>query len=220
MRNIGLFIDICHKLYTDGYVAALDGNVSVRLDDKSILITPSAKCKGKLVEQDLIIIDNDGNIIEGNGKISSESKLHLFAYHHRKDINAVIHAHPVYSTAFAAMGEDFTKPIFPEVVLTLGKVHLCKYATPSTNEVTESMKPFIEYANALLLANHGAVTFGGSLEEAFNKMEKLEHTAKTISIIRSMGKEKTIPNEKLSALYEIGEKVFKLNIDKRNRMDI
>lgn len=220
MRNLKVFIDICHKLYNDGYVAALDGNVSVRLDDKSILITPSAKCKGNLIEQDLIIVDNDGNILEGNGKISTESKLHLFAYKHRKDINAVIHAHPVYATAFAAMGEDFTKPIFPEVVLTLGKVHLCKYATPSTNEVTESIKPYIEYANALLLENHGAVTFGKNLEDAFNKMEKLEHTAKTISIIRSMGKENLIPLNKLSELYEIGENVYKLNIDKRNRMDI
>lgn len=220
MRNLNVFIDICHKLYNNGYVAALDGNVSVRLDDNSILITPSAKCKGNLTEQDLIVVDNNGNIIEGNGKISTESKLHLFAYKNRTDINAVIHAHPVYATAFAAMGEDFTKPIFPEVVLTLGKVHLCKYATPSTNEVTDSMNPYIEYANALLLENHGAVTFGKNLEDAFNKMEKLEHTAKIISVIRSMGKENLIPLNKLSQLYEIGEKVYKLNIDKRNRMDI
>lgn len=220
MRNVKSFLEICHKVYQNGYVAALDGNVSVRLDENSILITPSAKCKGELTESDLIIVDNNGNIIEGNGKTSTESKLHLFVYKNRMDINAVIHAHPIYATAFAAMGEEFTKPIFPEVVLTLGKVHLCRYATPSTVEVTQSMEPYIDFANALLLENHGVVTLGRNLEDAYNKLEKLEHTAKTISVIRSMGKENAIPKEKLSALYEIGEKVYKLNIDKRNRMDI
>ncbi len=213
-------VEICKKVYNNGFVAALDGNLSARISADKILITPSAKCKGEITEDDLLVTDLSGNLIEGNGKISTESKIHILAYKYRPEVNAVIHAHPVFATAFAAMGEGFTKPVFPEVILTLGKVPLCKYSTPSTDQVTQSMMPYIEYVWALLLENHGAVTFGTSIKDAYYKMEKLEHTAKIFSVIRSFGSEKIIPGYKLSELYDIAKNTYNLNIDKRNRMDI
>ncbi len=213
------FIYFCHQLYNKEFVTAFDGNVSVKIDNNKILITPSAKCKGRLTEDDLLIVDNDGNLIEGNGKVSTEFKLHKFAYDNRPDVKAVIHAHPVYATAFAAMGEDFTTPVFPEVVLNLGKVHLTKYATPSTKELAESMKPFIDYAWVLLLENHGAISFGTSLDDAYYKLEKLEHTAKILAVVRSMGQENIIPTKKLKELYQISESTYNIKINPKHRMD-
>jgi len=214
------FIDICHRVYKNGFVAAYDGNISQRLSDNKILITPSAKCKGDVQTEDLLIIDLNGNLLQGKGKVSTEAKMHLIAYNNRPDVKAVIHAHPVYATAFAAMGQDFIKPVFPEIALTLGKIHLCEYGTPSTNQLADSLLPYIEYAKVLLLENHGAITFGSSLEDAYYKMEKLEHLAKIMSVIRSMGKENLIPKEKLTELYNIADSTYNLKIDNRNRMDI
>lgn len=212
-------VDICHKVYEKEFVSAYDGNLSVRINNETILITPSGKCKGDLVEDDLQVIDYQGNLVEGEGKVSTEAKVHLIAYENRKDINAVVHCHPVYATAFATVGEGFTRAVFPEVALGLGKVHVCKYGTPSTDELAESLLPYIEYAWVFLLENHGAVTIGNDIKGAYFRMEKLEHAAKTLFIARQLGMEKNIPILKLKELYSIAEKVYGIKIDKRNRMD-
>lgn len=211
--------EICHKVYDKGFVSAYDGNLSVRLDDQKILITPSGKCKGEITEDDLIEIDYKGKLLAGNGKVSTEAKIHLVAYNKRKDVSAVVHCHPVYATAFATVGEGLTHPVFPEVVLALGKVPLCRYATPSTDELPDSMLPFIDYAWALLFENHGAVTFGKNIKGAYFRMEKLEHTAHTLIAARVLGREKTLPRNKLKELYDIAEEVYGIKTDKRNRMD-
>lgn len=202
------FIKICHMVYEKGFVAATDGNLSQRINYNQALITPSGKNKGELNEDDLLVIDLDGNLIEGKGKISTEVKMHLLAYNSRRDINAVVHAHPVYATAFAAAGRDLTDPVFPEVILTLGKVHLCEYGTPSTEELILPIKKFIDKAWALLLQNHGAVTFGVSLKDAYYKMEKLEHAAKTIFIAEQLGGAKKIPPEKVKQLLSIARSTY------------
>ena len=212
-------IDICHKVYEKEFVSAYDGNLSIRINDETVLITPSGKCKGDLVEDDLQIIDYRGNLVDGTGKVSTEAKVHLIAYKNRKDINSVVHCHPVYATAFATAGEGFTRAVFPEVALGLGKIHVCKYATPSTDELAESLLPYIEYAWVFLLENHGAVTLGNDIKGAYFRMEKLEHAAKTLYITRQLGREKNIPIMKLKELYSIAEKVYGVKIDKRNRMD-
>ncbi len=212
-------VEICHKVYANGFVSAYDGNLSVRIDNERVLITPSGKCKGEVNEEDLIEVDYRGRIIKGEGKVSTEVKIHLLPYQKRKEINAVIHCHPVYATAFASAGEGLTKPIFPEVILALGKVPLCKYATPSTDELPNSMLPYIDYAWAMLFENHGAVTFGKNIKGAYFRMEKLEHAAHTIIAARMLGREKTIPLNKLRELYNISEEVFGIKTDKRNRMD-
>lgn len=212
-------IDACHKVYQNGFVSAFDGNLSLRIDQNHILITPSARSKGELQENDLMIVDYDGNKVEGKGKVSTEVLIHLLAYKKRKEVNAVVHCHPTYATAFAAVGEDLSRPVFPEVILTLGKIPLCKYATPSTDELPNSMLPHIDYAWAFLLENHGAVTLGKSIRDAYFKMEKLEHFAKILFAARQIGREKSLPLLKLKELYEIAEDNYGLKIDKQNRLD-
>lgn len=212
-------VEACRKVYEKGFVSAYDGNLSARIDDQRILITPSGRCKGDVEEKDLLEIDSDGNLLNGAGKISTEVKIHLIAYQKRKDVSAVIHCHPVHATAFAVIGEGLMRPIFPEVVLSLGKVPLCRYGTPSTDELPNSMLPFIDYAWALLLENHGAVTFGKCIRGAYFRMEKLEWAAHTISVARTLGREKSLPNNKLKELYSISEDVYGIKIDKRNRFD-
>lgn len=212
-------VEICHKVYSKGFVSAYDGNLSVRIDDHKILITPSGKCKGDIEEDDLLEIDIYGNLLNGTGKISTEVKIHLTAYQKRNDVRAVIHCHPVHATAFAIIGEGLMRPVFPEVILSLGKVPLCKYGTPSTDELPNSMLPYIDFVWALLLENHGAVTFGKCIKGAYYRMEKLEWAAHTISVARTIGREKSLPLNKLKDLYSISEEVYGIKIDKRNRFD-
>ncbi|OGU54486.1 MAG: hypothetical protein A2V66_01025 [Ignavibacteria bacterium RBG_13_36_8] len=209
----------CRKVYEKGYVSAYDGNLSARIDREKILITPSGKCKGEIEEKDFIEIDYKGNKISGEGKVSTEVLIHILAYEKRNDVNCVIHCHPVYATAFATAGEGMTRPVFPEFVLALGKVPICKYSTPSTEELPGSMMPFMEYSWAFLLENHGAVTLGKTIKGAYFRMEKLEHAAHTLFVARLIGREKTIPIVKLKELYSIAESTYGVKIDKRNRMD-
>ena len=214
-----ILVNTCHKVYANGYVAAYDGNLSARYDSDKFIITPSGKCKGEVEIDDLIVIDDNGNKLEGRGKVSTEYKIHLLVYNSRPEINSVIHCHPVHATAFAAMGESLNNPVFPEVILSLGKIPLCKYATPSGDGLPNSMSPYVEYSWAFLLENHGAVTVGKTIEGAYYRMEKLEHAAKTLSVIRAMGREKTIPLQKLRELYSIAESTYGVKIDKRSRLD-
>lgn len=219
MRQRIELAEICNRVYDKEFVAGYDGNLSVKLDNSNFLVTPSAKCKGEIRPEDLLVVDINGRLIEGNTKPSTEIKIHLSAYQKREDVNAVIHCHPPYATAFAAIGEGFTRPVFPEVILTLGKVPLCRYATPSTEEMVLSIEKHLEYAWAMLLENHGAVTFGKDLPDAYFKMEKLEHTAKVIAIARSIGREKSLPNLKVKELYDIAETTYNIKINKKNRFD-
>lgn len=212
-------IKFCHKVYEKGFVAAYDGNLSVRIDPNKILITPSGVCKGDLTEENLIEIDYNGRPLSGSKKPSTEFKIHTLAYKNRKDVNAVVHAHPVNATALAAIGEGITQPIFPEVILSLGKVPLCKYGTPSTDQLPDSMLPHIEFAWALLLENHGAVSFGKNIEDAYFKMEKLEHASEVLIKAKSIGRVKTLPLQKLKELYDIAESAYGIKINKKSRMD-
>ena len=214
LRNA--IVDICHKVYEKGFVSAYDGNISVITENKSILITRSGVCKGDVRESDIMEINFAGDIINGYGKISTEYKIHLYAYAKRPEVNAVVHCHPTYATAFAAAGQGLTEPVFPEVMLTLGKVPLCKYSTPSTDELPLSMGPYIDYAWALLFQNHGAVTFGKTLRDAYYKMEKLEHAAKTLFITRMLGGETELSPERIKELLAVAKSAYGLEIDERN----
>ena len=209
-------VEICHKVYEKGFVSAYDGNISVATPNNTFLITRSGICKGDVTVDDIVEIDSAGKIINGEGKVSTEFKIHLFAYSRRMEVNAVVHCHPVYATAFASLGEGLTKHIFPEVMLTLGKVPLCKYETPSTEELPMSLEPYIDYAWAFLLQNHGAVTLGKNLDDAYYKMEKLEHSAKTIFTARVMGGEKELTFEKVKELFEMSKQTYGITQDERN----
>ncbi len=207
----------CGRVYEKGFVSSNDGNLSARLENGNILITPSGRSKGDILPEDLIEIDINGNKIKGTGKVTTEAKIHLLAYKRREDVNAITHCHPVFATAFATIGEGFTAPVFPEVILSLGKVPLCRYGTPSTDELPESMNPFIDFAWAMLLENHGAITFGRTISDSYFKMEKLEHSAKTLYHARMMGREKILPRHKVQKLYEIAEKTYGIKISEMNK---
>lgn len=210
-------IAYCHKVYEKDFVSAYDGNLSVRNSTGTILITRSSVCKGEVTATDILEINIRGDIVSGSGKISTESKLHLFIYQNRNDVNAIVHAHPVYATAFASARESLDRPVFPEVILTLGRIPLCKYATPSTDELPESLKQHIKYANVFLLENHGAVSVGVNITQAYYRMEKLEHTAKTIFVANKLGGIKELPKYKLDALYSVAEKSYGIKLDEKNK---
>lgn len=209
-------VEICHKVYDKGFVAAYDGNLSVRTTKNTILITRSGICKGDVTEKDLVEIDLEGKILSGRSKISTEHKIHLLAYKKRKEVNAVVHCHPVYATAFALIGEGLDKHYLPEVFLTFGKVPLCKYATPSTDDVPKSLEPYMDYSWAFLLQNHGAVTLGKNLDDAYFKMEKLEHAAKIILLARLAGKPRELSKKNINEILKLSENTYGIITDKRN----
>ena len=209
-------VEICHKVYAKGFVAAYDGNISCRISDSTILITRSGICKGDVKEKDLIEIDLNGKAVSGKGKISTEHKIHLLAYQKRKEVNSVVHCHPVYATAFALLGEGLDKHYLPEVFLTIGKVPLCKYATPSTDKVPKSLEPYINHSWAMLLQNHGAVTLGKNLDDAYFKMEKLEHAAKIILLARLLGTPKVLSKKNINDILNISSSTYGIIPDIRN----
>ncbi len=209
-------VEVCHKVYMNGFVTAYDGNISAITENNTFLITRSGVCKGDVTDNDILEIDAAGNILSGKGKLSTEFKVHLFAYSRRREVNAVVHCHPVYATAFTLTGEGLSRHYFPEVILTLGKVPLCTYATPSTEELPMSMEPYIDHAWAFLFQNHGAVTLGKNLDDAYYKMEKLEQAAKTLYIAKTIGKVTELSYEDVKFLFKIAKDVYGLDPDERN----
>lgn len=196
-------IRVCRKLDSLGFVPATDGNVSVRLDDKRILITPSLLRKGDITESQLLVTDMEGRVLTGKGRPSSEIKMHIYAYKKRPDISAIVHAHPPFATAFACAGLDLTAPLLPEVVLTVGPVPLARYATPSTEEVPRSIAPLIKKHQALLLANHGVLAMGNNLDEALQRMERVEHLAKISFLARAVKRPQYLNKKQLQSLLDL-----------------
>lgn len=197
-------IQVCHLMYERSYVVSSDGNVSVRLDDGRILATPTMTCKGRMSEDLLAITDLDGKALN-NRRASSELAMHLLIYRERPEINAVCHAHPPNGTAFAVAGLAIDQPILSEVILTLGCVPLAAYGTPSTDELTKEMQPFVQHHNALLMANHGAVAYGVDLWQAWDRLETLEHTAKIAILSRVLGGSKNLPADAIEKLINVRE---------------
>ena len=175
-------------LYDRGYVAANDGNISVKVAENRLLITPSGVSKGRMTPEMLLVTDMDGTVIEGNRHPSSEGKMHLEVYRGRPDVNAVVHAHPPVSTAFAVCRRGLETPYLSELVAGLGQVPCTpSFAMLSTEEVPQSVRPYLADHNALLLANHGALAWGGDLWEAFDRLETVEHTAKIVLNAQLLG---------------------------------
>jgi L-fuculose-phosphate aldolase len=196
-------IEICHRLYEKNFVSATDGNVSVRLENNNFLTTRTGINKGMVTEEDLIEVDLRGKVISGNNKPSTELAMHLYIYSNRPDINAVVHAHPPYATGFATARQPLTGCLLPEVIVGLGAIPLAEYATPSTSEVLKSIEPFVNQADAILLANHGVVTYGKDLLDAYFKMEKVEHAAHITFVSRMLGGEKLLTKEEIEKLKAI-----------------
>ncbi len=199
-----LIVEVGRLMYERSYVVSSDGNVSIRVDENRILATPTMTSKGRMTVDSLALTDIEGNPLNEN-KASSELAMHLLIYKMRPDVKAVCHAHPPHGTAFAVAGLPIDKPILSEVILTLGCVPLTDYGTPSTNELTDAMKPFVKNHNALLMANHGAVSYGDDLWQAFDRMETLEHTAKIAILSRALGRANDLPPDAIEKLVHIRE---------------
>ena len=181
-----LIVEIGKLLYERSYVVSSDGNVSIRLDENTVLATPTMTCKGRMTEDCLALTDMDGKPLTDR-KASSELAMHLLIYKMRPDVKAVCHAHPPHGTAFAVAGLAIDKPILSEVILTLGCVPLTDYGTPSTDELTESMKPFVAHHNALLMANHGAVAYGDDLWQALTVWRRLNTRPRIAILAKALG---------------------------------
>ena len=158
-------------IYDRGYVASMDGNLSVRLDTQHILTSPTGICKGMMTPEDMVITDMDGKKVSGRRNPSSELPMHLMIYQHRTDVNAVCHAHPPAATGYAAAGVPLNKALLCELILSLGCVPVAPYGTPGTPELADSIAPFVDGYDAILLANHGVVSYGQDLMTAFFRME-------------------------------------------------
>lgn len=202
-------IAVAHRVDARGLVAATDGNISARLPGGTILTTPSGTNKGMLRAEDLVEVTMDGTIVPGSRRPSTEIKMHLFIYRHRPDIHAVVHCHPVHATAMAAAGIVMTPNVFPEVVVGLGDVPLALYATPSTDALAESLRPYVNDHTAVLLANHGAVTFAADLWEACFKMEKVEQTAQMLFVAKAFGGARPLNDAQVAELKILAGTIYK-----------
>lgn len=190
-----LIVEIGKRIWIRGYVAANDGNITVKLNENEILTTPTGVSKGFMTPDMIIKVDNSGQVISGNShyKPSSEVKMHLEVYKERPDIHSVVHAHPPYCTSFAVAGIPLNKCVLPEAIIVIGAVPIAKYGLPSTMEIPDSIRPHILTSDAILLENHGALTLGTDLTNAYHKMETLEHTANIVWKAMQLGNLNVLP---------------------------
>lgn len=214
MMKSNLYRELCNvgrKVYQQGFVAANDGNISARIDRESFLITPTCVSKGELEPEKLVTVHR--NRFEGVMKPSSEYKMHRSIYEVRADVRAIIHVHSPYATAFAMLGQGMEEMLFPEVIVTLGKIPLVPYRTPSTQAFADIVAEYAKGADALLLERHGVVTVGSDLWDAYYKLERVEHVFKIAAIARRLGVIEPLSAKELAELiatYPISDRIRKL----------
>ena len=199
--------DVCHKMWMLGWVAANDGNVSVSLGDGTYIATPTGVSKSFITPEILVRIDDTGKVIEGQEgrRPSSEIKMHLCCYHERPDVGAVVHAHPPTATGYAVANKALDEYSMIESVIAIGSVPVTPYGTPSTDEVPDAIRPYLQEHDVMLLQNHGALTVGADLITAYYRMETLEHFAKTSLVARLLGGAKELPQNKIDECCEIAK---------------
>lgn len=200
-------VEVARLAYQQGYICGTEGNFSIRLDGDRILTTPRGVCKGRLSVSDLVVTNLEGCPITEPGQpekqASTELKMHLQCYRLREDISAIVHAHPTTAVAFTVADIPLTRCILPEAILDLGLLPVAPYATPSTEEVPQSLLSPIAQGNAIMLSHHGSLTFGKDIFEAFYLLETLEHHAKTLLIAKLLGGEKTLSKEQVEKLFAV-----------------
>ena len=199
--------EVGHKLWAKGFVAANDGNISVKISENEYYCTPTGVSKGDLTPDMIIKVDKDGKKLEGKLNPSSEIKMHMRVYRERPDVTAVVHAHPPVATAFTVADIDLDQYILPEAVLTIGNVPTCDYGTPSTMEIPDSLDPYLQKHDAFLLRNHGALTVGCNLTKAFFVMEEVEFNAVICKHAMDLGAVHEISNDQLKKLMDLRKKM-------------
>jgi L-fuculose-phosphate aldolase len=203
--------DLCitgRWMYERGYIVASEGNLSVRLEAGRVLTTPTCMNKGMLSPEDLVVTDLEGRQLTGDRKVSSELAMHLLFYRMRPDVQAICHAHPPTATGFAVAGRGLDQALLPEVIVGLGRIPLVRYATPGTAELTAALEPFVPHYDALLLANHGAVTCGQDLLTAFFRMETIEHFAKITLAAETVGDLQLLSSREVAKLMAARSRYF------------
>jgi L-fuculose-phosphate aldolase len=194
------------RLHDRFFVASNDGNISARLSENAILITPTSVNKGDVKEDQVLLIDMNGKVVSGTLRPSSETKMHLAVYRTRPDVHAIVHAHPPAATGFAAcrirLDQDV---ILPEVVFGLGKIGFAEYGTPTTEEIPNAVVKEIPQCDALLLSNHGALTVGPDVMQAYYRMEVLEMYARVRLVTHILGEPKPLSSSEVSELYKVRE---------------
>jgi L-fuculose-phosphate aldolase len=196
-------VEVGRRLYARGYCASNDGNISVRLDDRRLLTTPKGVSKGYMTPDMMVVTDLSGKKLAGDREASSELLMHLAVYRHRPDANAVVHAHPPLATGFAVAGIPLDRAVLAEVITTLGSIPIADYGTPSTPELALAVERHIKAHDALLLANHGALTVGHELYATYFKMETIEHFAKISLVARLLGRERLLSREEVDRLQQL-----------------
>ena len=192
--------ECCRALYEQGLIAGADGNITVRLDEKRVLVTPTGVIKSGLVSDDMVEVDLSGKLLQGHRLPSSELDMHLRILRARQDVAAVVHAHPPVATGFGVAGLAIDDGVLPELICQMGQVPLVPYGTPGTSDLGDALEPYISKHDALILANHGAVTCGATLNDARVRMESLEHAARIILTARLLGKVNSLEPEQIEHL--------------------
>lgn len=199
-------VEVGKLVFQKSWVAANDGNISIRLDDERIMCTPTGVSKGMMSVDDIIVVDYEGNKISGRLERTSEIMMHLTIYNIRPDVDSVVHAHPPTATGFAAAGRALDTALLPEVIIGLGCVPLAGYGLPGTDALTEPMLPLIPKYDALLLGNHGAVSYGKDVMQAYFRMETVEHFARINFVAEMLGGAKALPRLEVDKLFESRER--------------
>jgi len=204
-------VEVSRRLYNRGLVAGAGGNVSAKIpESQEVLVTPSGVCKGYLKVSDIIKVDLDGNVIEGDLKPTSETPMHTEIYKVRGDINAIVHAHPPVSTGFACAGISLDCPIFPDSIAMIGAIATVEYITPTTRELAEKVAEYARDYDALLLTNHGTITLGKSLEQAYQRTEILEDLAKIFLVSTLLGGPKPLSEDEVKKIRGLESEKYRL----------
>lgn len=213
-------VEIGRWIHRNGFVAAFDGNISARLDNHRILSTPTTISKGLMEPDDLVITDYEGKKISGRRNVTSEIAMHLLIYKRRPDANGVVHAHPPTATGYAAAGLSLNKALVSEVVLSLGCIPLARYGTPGTPELTSALEPLVASYDAILMANHGVVTFAPDLLRAYFKMETVEHFAKISLVTELLGRQVLLSETDVDKLLAARQRYFGAGTPAIERSDV
>jgi L-fuculose-phosphate aldolase len=193
-------VEVGRRMYAREYTDSNAGNISVRLGEDRLLMTPKSVCKGFMTPDMMCITDLDGRKLQGDRDPSTEMLMHLEVYRQRPDVRAVVHAHPATATGFAVAGIPLDRAVLAEVLTTLGSIPIAEYATPSTAELPDAVRKYIKAHDGMLLANHGALTVGPDVFAAYYKMETIEHFAKISLVARMLGRENLITRQEVERL--------------------
>jgi L-fuculose-phosphate aldolase len=199
--------EIGRRLYAKGFAAANDGNITVRLNDREVLCTPTMVSKGFMKPEDICKVDYEGKQLAGSKRRTSEVLLHLAVYKQRPDVHSVVHCHPPHATAFAVAHEPIPKCVLPEVEVFLGEVPMAVYETPGNQKFAETIVPYLKDCNTIILANHGTVSFGPNVEAAYFNTEIIDAYCKILILARQLGRVNYFDEEKTRELLDLKKRL-------------